>query len=229
MPVPHDQPVSREQPSSDRIVWRLAVSADEPGVDYRASFELPVFETGETEAARADFAAFDQRALDEEDWRETGVVHGLTAGGQRFFFPRLRLARAGALVALFASLFGGVGAFLAIAEHHWIFGGIFAAIGALILAGAGSMALQRSEIIVGLDRLRWRHGVFGGWNEIDAGSVRAVEVKRSGSIGRNLHYKLVVERYGSEGTALTIADWVPGQRPARALARKIAGLAGVRG
>lgn len=228
MHLPYDQPVSRAQPAGDRIVWQLSVAADEPGVDYRATFELPVFETEATDAARADPQAFEDRALAGEDWRETGVIHGLAAGGQRFFFPRFRLAGAGMVVALIALLFGGAGAFLVFGEQQWILGGIFVAVGALIAAGAFSMAFQRSEIVVGLDRLRWRHGVFGDWKEIDAGAIRAIDVKRGGSIGRNVHYRLVMERFGGEGGKITIADWVPGQRPAQALARKIAGLAGVR-
>lgn len=229
MQLPYDQPVSRARPVSDRIVWQLTAAAAEPGVDYRATFELPVFETEATEAARADPRTFEDRALAGEDWRETGVVHGLASGGQRFFFPRFRLAGAGVVVALIALLFGGAGAFLMLGEQQWIFGGIFVAVGGLIAAGAVSMAFQRSEIVVGLDRLRWRHGVFGDWQEIDAGAIRAIDVKKSGSIGRNLHYKLVMERLGGDGSRITIADWVPGQRPAQALARKIAGLAGVQG
>jgi len=36
-----------------------------------------------------------------------------------------------------------------------------------------------------------------------------------------------LEQFGRKQKT-TIADWIPGERPARSLARKIAGLAGVR-
>lgn len=225
--LPHDQPVAREQPSDDRIVWELEIEADEPGVDYRAIFELPVFETDTTAAARADPETAARRAIGPGDWEETGVVHDLVGGGQRFRFPRFRMAGAGLVVLLFALVFGGAGGFLIVGEGALIFGGIFALAGLLILWGAITMIFQRSEIVVGLERLRWRHGVFGGWQEIDAGGIESIDVKKSGSAGKRLYYRIQLKRFGEERRT-TIADWVPGHRPAQALARRIAGLAGVR-
>ncbi len=227
MALPHDQPVARRRPPDDTIVWRLTVEADEPGVDFKGEFELPVFETDVTEAARENpQAALDQR-IEPEAWRETGVEYGRAAAGQRFYFPRLRMLSAGVVVSLFSLVFVGAGLFMMIGAGHWIFGGLFALVGALILLLAISMLFQRSEIIVGLERLRWRHGVFGAWQEIEAGAVRSLQARRSGSAGRRVYYRLQLERVGRKDKT-TIADWVPGERPARSLARKIAGLAGVR-
>jgi uncharacterized membrane protein YhdT len=227
MPLPLDQPAARRQPTDDTIFWRLTVEAEEPGVDFKGQFELPVFETEITEAARENpQAALDQR-IESEAWRETGVEYGRAAGGQRFYFPRLRMLGAGLVLLLFSLPFSGAGIFLMIGEGQWIFGGIFALAGTLILLGALSMLFQRSEMIVGLERLRWRHGVFGGWQEVDAGEIRSLDVARSGSAGRRVYYRLQLRRFGQERKT-TIADWLPGERPARALARKITGLAGVR-
>ncbi|MFO7762680.1 MAG: DUF3592 domain-containing protein [Wenzhouxiangellaceae bacterium] len=44
--MPVDQPISSEENSRNRMIWRLTATADEPGVDYKAVFELPVFYTG---------------------------------------------------------------------------------------------------------------------------------------------------------------------------------------
>ena len=47
--VPSDvQPTNYDVPN-DQILWRLSVSAEMPGIDYAASFELPVFVTSETQ------------------------------------------------------------------------------------------------------------------------------------------------------------------------------------
>ena len=227
IPLPLDQPVSRRGPGDDAIVWRLTVEAEEPGVDFKGRFELPVFETEVTESARRDpRAALDQR-IEPEAWRETGVEYGRAAGGQRFFFPRLRMLGAGMVLFLFSTVFTGAGLALMIGGGQWFFGGIFFLVGAAIMLGAISTIFQRSEIIVGLERLRWRHGVFGGWQELDAGAIRSLQVRRSGSVGSRVYYRLQLERFGRKGKT-TIADWVPGERPAQSLARKIAGLAGVR-
>lgn len=227
MPLPLDHPVARRQPSHDTIVWRLTVEAEEPGVDFKGEFELPVFETEITEAARDNpQAALDQR-IEPEAWRETGVEYGRAAGGQRFYFPRLRMLGAGLVLLLFSLPFSGVGIFLMFGEGQWIFGGIFALVGALVVLVAISMLFQRSEIVVGLERLRWRHGVFGGWHEVDADAIRSLHATRSGSAGRRVYYRVQLEHFGRKQKT-TIADWIPGERPARSLARKIAGLAGVR-
>jgi len=227
IPLPVDQPVARPRPADDTIVWRLTVGAEEPGVDFKARFDLPVFETEVTEAARSDPRAALEQRIDVEDWRETGVEYGRAADGQRFYFPRLRMAGAGLVMLVFALAFGGVGAFLVFGADQFVFGGVFALVGLLIGWGAVSTLFQRSEIVVGLQRLRWRHGVFGGWREVDAGAIESVTVKRSGSVGQRLFYRLGLKRLGEPRT-VTIADWVPGERPAQALAKKIAGLAGVR-
>ncbi|MDZ7853225.1 MAG: hypothetical protein U5L98_11425 [Halomonas sp.] len=40
--VPADQPPATPFPDPKRVVWRLEVNTELPGVDYRAVFELPV-------------------------------------------------------------------------------------------------------------------------------------------------------------------------------------------
>lgn len=227
MRVPADQPVSSDDDPRNRMVWRLTATSEEPGVDYKAVFELPVFDTGE--AAAAEIGAGERAvAFDAEDWRETGVVHEFAAGGQRFYFPRFRLLGAGLGLLVGALMFAGIGGYMMIGAGHWIFGGIFAAAGLLMLWGAISMTFQRSEIVAGNGRLRWRHGVFGGWHEVDAGALKSIAARRSGSVGSDLYFRIEIERWGREGKT-TIAGWVPGQRPASALASRLRDVVGLSG
>ena len=216
MRLPAGQPVSSDENPKNRIIWRLIATSEEPGVDYKAVFELPVFDTGEAGASIAEGAA---PTVDDgtDDWRETGVIHEYAAGGQRFVFPRFRLLGAGMGLMLGALVFTGVGGGMMLLGKMWIFGGIFGAVGLLLLWGAVSMIFQRSEIVVGNGRLRWRHGVFGGWQEIDAGALKSISVDKSGSVGSNLYFQLVIERWGREGKTV-LAGWIPGERPALALA-----------
>jgi len=216
MRLPAGQPVSSDENPKNRIIWRLTATSEEPGVDYKAVFELPVFDTGEAigDAAEGDAPEI---VFEPEDWRETGVVHDYAAGGQRFVFPRYRLLGAGLGLMFGALVFTGAGGGMMLLGSMWIFGGIFAAVGLLLLWGAISMLFQRSEVIIGNGRLRWRHGVFGGWQETEAGALKSIGVEKSGSVGSNLYFRLVIERWGREGKT-AIAGWIPGERPARALA-----------
>lgn len=216
MRLPAGQPVSSDENPKNRIIWRLTATSEEPGVDYKAVFELPVFDTGEAvaEAVEGDAPA---AVFEADDWHETGVVHDYASGGQRFVFPRYRLLGAGLGLMFGGLVFTGAGVGMVLLGGMWVFGGIFAAVGLLLLWGAISMLFQRSEVIVGNGRLRWCHGVFGGWQEVEAGALKSISVEKSGSVGSNLYFQLKIERWGREGKT-AIAGWIPGERPARALA-----------
>ena len=225
MRLPADQPVSSEAHPRNRIIWRLTATSEEPGVDYKAVFELPVFDIGEM---AADATAEHAQAPEFEacDWRETGVVHAHASGCQRFVFPRLRLLGAGLGLLAIALVFGGIGVALIASGGIWFFGGIFVAVGLLLLWGAISMLFQRSEIVIGNGRMRWRHGVFGGWQAVEADALKSIDVKKSGSVGKDLYFRIEIERWGHERNNV-VAGWVPGQRPAQSLAHHWASLLGI--
>jgi hypothetical protein len=42
--VPPDLPPTELMPEDDRIVWRITITSEVPGVDYAAQFEIPVYE-----------------------------------------------------------------------------------------------------------------------------------------------------------------------------------------
>ncbi|MGB0515225.1 MAG: hypothetical protein ACPGJE_10340, partial [Wenzhouxiangellaceae bacterium] len=187
--LPGDRPEVSDVNPDDCVVWRLEAGSEEPGVDYKAVFELPVFDTGASAAA----LEFDESNHGSDvaggDWRETGVVHGYSGGGQRFYFPRLRMLGGGLSSLLFGLVFLGAGLGIAIGAGHWFFGGIFALAGALVMWLGLSMLFQHSEIVIGGGRIRWRHGVFGRWRELDTGAVKAIRIKKTGSIGRKMYFQ----------------------------------------
>ena len=70
-------------------------------------------------------------------------------------------------------------------------------LGLLLLWGGISRLFQRSELVLGNGRLRWRPGVFGGWQEVEAGALQSIEVKKAGAIGSSLYVQLVIRRWGA--------------------------------
>lgn len=60
--LPADASPTDERNADDVVIWRLEVTADVPGIDYAAQFELPVFETGDqivtARPVHADVAAW---------------------------------------------------------------------------------------------------------------------------------------------------------------------------
>lgn len=59
--VPSDAPASTPLKSETRMLWEVQITADVPGIDYQAAFEIPVFPPDETTA--------------DEDGREDGTAN----------------------------------------------------------------------------------------------------------------------------------------------------------
>ena len=50
VPIPRDVPQTSAASPKDRILWRLELKSAVPGVDFQVQFEVPVFDTDESEA-----------------------------------------------------------------------------------------------------------------------------------------------------------------------------------
>jgi HSP20 family molecular chaperone IbpA len=46
--IPYDASPTEERSDDDKVLWRLEVEAEVPGVDYSSQFEVPVFKTAES-------------------------------------------------------------------------------------------------------------------------------------------------------------------------------------
>ncbi len=72
--IPYDLPASSDSPT---YLWKLIVSADVPGVDYRAEFHVPVFKTGDSDPeskAIADPTAAYQPDKGDFKWPEDSPI-----------------------------------------------------------------------------------------------------------------------------------------------------------
>ncbi len=61
--IPSDAPSTDHSTADDEVAWRLEVTADAPGVDYRAVFEVPVYRTDESDRSETARAASHLRAV----------------------------------------------------------------------------------------------------------------------------------------------------------------------
>src|SRR5262249_26932959 len=52
--IPADARQCDDHDPNDRVLWRLEVSADVPGIDYASAFEVPVFRTAESATPRTE-------------------------------------------------------------------------------------------------------------------------------------------------------------------------------
>lgn len=96
--VPHGLRESDDSDRSDRIVWRLSAAAAIPGVDYTATFEVPLYytpesreETGEERAERVASVDAPEDLL-ADGWAPPVDVRPTGEGGVEFHFrPEFRV------------------------------------------------------------------------------------------------------------------------------------------
>jgi hypothetical protein len=169
--LPYDASPSDPVASDDYILWRLEVTTRMPGVDYTARFEVPVFETPESQRERT------AEALSREKYAGAQTALGRLPSGidlrrnergdLEIFFPAGRHKTAAALVTLFGAVFAAAGAGLYAASAGVLLAGVFGGFGALLLYGAlglwaGSIrvAANRGEVtlqrrLLGVGRSQW--------------------------------------------------------------------------
>lgn len=148
--VPKDLKESDAQKGSGSYhLWRLNLQAELPGVDVDRDYELPVYPTGRASRNLSGYAMqksrTDQVSLDEQKvqalFRST-----FDARGRAIYFAMGRHLAGGFSAMAFGSIFAGAGWFLGAVEGHWIFGGVFGFVGAVIMLSGLYFTLNSLEV-----------------------------------------------------------------------------------
>jgi hypothetical protein len=176
-PIPPDALPSDAARGSDRVLWRLTVSAAVPGVDYAASFEVPVFRTAASTEPRtqAELAAASTFAV-PADYRQppgSRIEVNTTRRGTEIYYPRARNPGMAAGITVFAALWGGA-IWLTLALHApIIFPIVFGGFGVLLAVAVVDAWLSVTRVTVGDGRVVVATGLLRPGRER---LLRAVEV-----------------------------------------------------
>ncbi len=194
--IPSDAVSSDPRQSADRVLWRLDVSADVPGVDYAAAFEVPVFRTEASEqphsiAERSVEAAFAVAA----DYRQPGesrIRVSTTRRGTEIDFPRARNpAMAGGLTAFLAIWMGAVAGTIVMGAPL-IFPIVFGAFGVFLVVAVLDAWLSVTRVTAGDDGVV----VASGWltpgreRTLRPGEVAEVTTRIGAQAGRTTYYDI---------------------------------------
>lgn len=111
-PIPPDARPCDDSNSRDRVLWRLTVSAEVPGVDYESTFEVPVFRTAESDRARtpeeaAVAAAFAGSVEQYRQPHDSRILVSRNQRGTEVLFPPARNPGAAAGLTAFLALWLG--------------------------------------------------------------------------------------------------------------------------
>ncbi|MCU1230793.1 MAG: hypothetical protein JWO97_3677 [Acidobacteria bacterium] len=186
--LPPDAESTDERQTDNRVLWRLEASAELPGVDYYAIFELPVFRTGHDAELEAKVATYRLAHREEFVRRELPpdsqvTIEPLPSGGFEF---RIRPRRDFGSIAgsmLFLIIWCGAIALMLKLDAPIVFPIFFAFFALLILLGMIDAFFGRSVVTAERAGLSIRRSWLGRGTttNVAASDIESIVVKPIGS------------------------------------------------
>ncbi len=161
--IPFDAKETNEENPRDAIIWKLKISADVPGIDYKAIFEIPVFRTEESrenfEIDSSSLNKYMEKTTGDSLLKSSGIIsEKLMNGGVKFIFPTA--GKKAIPLFLFSIVWSVVVALL------WIIGSppmmikiIFTAVLPFLFYGFLDRLLYKSEVTVSNGSI----SIMNGW------------------------------------------------------------------
>ena len=218
--VPADlTPADALRSESRYHLWRLSVQADLPGTDFNRDYDIPVYATGETSATAPRFA--DDRGSGQREAELAARVRERlgSTGSSTLHQPAGRHLGSAIMGFLFGAIFAGVGAFLVIGEGQTVFGGLFGLIG--VLVGLSFLYLGLNSLTVTgmgsqLTSTRRLLGIPVRTTSMQRHEIRRIDAEQSMSSqsgGRHtIYYRLVARN--AAGDKMTLATGLKGMSEA---------------
>ncbi|HUR94195.1 MAG TPA: hypothetical protein VMY76_06400 [Gemmatimonadales bacterium] len=211
--------------SSTRTLWRLELSADVPGVDYSAAFEVPVFRTADSDqprtAAEQSVAAAFAVAADHRAPSGSKIEVSTTRRGTEIYFPRARNPGVAASITAFTCIWlGALWATIA-SRAPLLFPIVFGAFGLLLVYAMLDAWLAVARVTAGDGRVVVARGWLTPRSEqvLPGGEIAEVAVKIGGQAGRTAYYDIVLVT--AAGKRVTAGGGVRDKREAEWLAASI--------
>jgi hypothetical protein len=243
--IPYDCRPTDESSMKDQTFWRLKAAAKTPGLDYKAAFDVPVFQTPESDpnfasdpAAIAEYAA----PVDpERELREAGVLKtALPFGyeplkgtvpflptqksgqspGCRFVFPLGRNFGSSVFLLVFWLFWSGAILVMLHFRAPIFFPIGFGLFDVIILLIGLDLWFYRSVVDVSPRGLTVTGGLFGRGRsrQIEASSIDRIEAVGGMTSGNMVYYNIVVV---SRGKKISLGKRVQGKWLAEAVCRQI--------
>lgn len=223
--IPFDKPPSDDSDSRSTLTWQLSVSAAVPGVDYHASFDVPVFRTADSspdfrldESALAPYAAppSPRSAL-----HAAGIRTEPIAGGTALVFPAGRLKAYGFGLLVAGLILAAVSVLLFRSEAPRAIPWICAVFDVLILLGALDTLCRSSRIEVRRGTLTADTRVLG-WHRVRtlaADEIHDFDTPMSGQYGSRVLYD--VRAALQSGRHMVLARLLPDRETADAVVAEL--------
>lgn len=184
----------------DQLLWRLAVSAEVPGVDYESTFEVPVFRTAESERPRTAEEEAAARSLAVPDHYQpppdTRIRVSRNRRGTEVVFPVGRNRGAAVGLTMFLALWLGVIWAMVRLGAPILFPLVFGAFALLLLWIALDQWLWVSRVTAGDGAVTVATGLLAPTRErrLAAAEIAEVTTRIGMQAGGTPYYDVVVVR-----------------------------------
>jgi len=206
--IPFDSKETNENNSNNVIIWRLKISAEVPGVDYKATFEIPVFKTEESseefELDKTILKEYKEETTQESLLKNSGIILENKMNGElKFIFPTG--GKQSVFLLLFILIWSAVVIFLwTKTAAPMMLKIIFSAILPFVIYGFLDMLLYKSEVTVRKGYL-W---ILSGWlgyrseKNLSSTDIAEIKTKRGMQAGKTLYYSIVATTNNDEKITL---------------------------
>jgi hypothetical protein len=219
--IPYDCRETDEKDSNNRVFWNLQAQAKVPGVDYEATFDLPVFRTeqsSETVTTRSLSLTEPQMSSDElQQVREQSKIRVGPApgGGKEIFFPAARNPGTAAGMTFFFAIWSGVDWLLIHLEAPLIFPIVFGFFGVLILYGVLALWFGTSRVVIESGEVRVKKALIGAGSSqfVPVADIKSVETNigmQQGGQKGTPYYDIVLTRHS--GSNFVVGRFIKNKR-----------------
>jgi hypothetical protein len=225
--IPADARATDDRDARDRVLWRLTVEADVPGIDYVSVFEVPVFRTPASDQPRTEAeqsATRDPLAPAEYRQPPTSRIQVTTnrRGTEILYPPARNPGIAGGLTVFFVLWCVAIWAVIHF-KAPMVFPIVFGFFGILILWGVLDSWLRVTRVAADSSGVTVANGYLmsGAGKTITVGDVEDVTAAITGQGGSTPYYSVQIVR--KDGKKINAGSWIRDKREAEWLAGTIKG------
>jgi hypothetical protein len=223
--LPADAAACDDTDSNNRVLWRLRLSAEVPGVDYESQFEVPVFRTsGSDQPLSAEEERITQDPLAGAGYQQPAdsrIVVTTNRRGTELLFPAARNPGAATSLTVFLLIWVGCIAIQVHLRAPLVFPIVTGIVGLLILVGVLDLWLQVSRVSVDAGTVTWATGYISTGRErtLPASEIADVIASIGMQAGATVYYDVAVVR--KNGKKIKVGRSVRDKGEAEWLAVKI--------
>jgi hypothetical protein len=221
--TPPDSHTTDESDTYDRYFWRLSASAQFPGVDYAAQFQLPVFQTGE-EVDGSEFAAFQERHRAEAARHRLPAASGVQTtpqpgGGEEFRIQARKTIGATLRSLVFLAVWNAAIVAMIYFRTPWGFPAAFIAFDLLLIIGGIDYFLGQTTVTVDTTGVSVRREWLGAGRtkSYEAATIASIDGAMAGENSTSFEVTLKFR----DGSTRVLAEYLPDRESADIVAAKM--------